>query len=1128
LVSAVFVSVSERIHACENEPPTAVLTADAKYVVKNTTTINFDGSGSYDNWRIIKYEWDFHYDGSFNCEYYESTTHDGDGFDGKTTYLYASSGTYDVALKVFDDDDDYDIAEFTVYVSDQMEYKYVKTGGTSDGSSWSDPNGDIQAMVDSFASNQCGQVWVAEGTYAPGSSRSDSFVMREGVDIYGGFAGDESTLAERDWAAHPARLSGEIGSAGNDDNCYHVAEANDWSALDGLYIQDGNADGSGGTGTNMGAGIYSYTVSPTIRNCVIKDNHAAFLGGGILVSYAAPTITNCLFRDNTCDSLGGAIFVGYFSCPVITNCVIVGNTAHGGAGINVHNYSDPVIVNCTITGNEVTWIGAGIKVDDSEPTITNCILWGNSRNETQDEIAQIYIYGNRPLVKYSCIQDDDPGEGSIPFGGGDPNYNIDDRPWFVDSNTPEGPDGAFVTVDDGLQLRTYSPCIDKGINSAIDDTGISKDILGKPRKTDGDRDATDVKTVDMGAYETTPVWYVDGDASTSGDGKGWSTALKYLQDALLVHADSGDEIWVADGTYYPDEDEGSNVTDNDRTETFEMVTGVDLYGGFNGTETARYQRNWTANDTILCGDIDKDGHDDGDSYHVVTGADDANLDGFTITFGNANGSGNDQYGGGVLNIQASPNISNCIIKGNYADYGGGIFNYGIITDWSLTDVTNCLFFENEAIDGGAVYNNNYSWDLIMNCTFSKNDASNLGGAIYDYYSWETDIVNSILWGNTDSAAENWQVISDGSWIVISYTDVNNMATDNGGTINPGSGNLSLDPLFADAGSDDFHLKSAVGRWNGSSWVTTDTTTSWCVDAGNPGSSYSNEPSPNGSRINMGAYGNTTEASKSDAKMVIYVDCDNTSSPWLGTASDPYQTIDDGIDDVRSGGIVSVEDGTYYERLSFNSSHKGFSLIGVDTPVIDGEREDTVITFDETANTIVINGFAIVGGYSLRGGGMHIDNSSPTITNCIFASNEAGVTPLDYYVQGAHGGGLCIDGGSPTISYCIFYNNFVDGVDHDPEHWPVSTFNYFKLNRGGAIYTNGSSATISYCVIGDDVAENWAYGNDYYSWASHEVYTNGSTVPTYSNNCIFGGFNGERMHHNSTAPTDGGGNSDCFD
>ena len=91
---------------------------------------------------------------------------------------------------------------------------------------------------------------------------------------------------------------------------------------------------------------------------------------------------------------------------------------------------------------------------------------------------------------------------------------------------------------------------------------------------------------------------------------------------------------------------------------------------------------------------------------------------------------------------------------------------------------------------------------------------------------------------------------------------NNTANDYEGDVSAGTGDTSVDPLFVDATNGDFHLKSEAGSYTGSAW-TADTVTSLCIDAGDPDSAYSAEPSPNGSRINMGAYGHTNQASKSD-------------------------------------------------------------------------------------------------------------------------------------------------------------------------------------------------------------------------------------------------------------------------
>ena len=78
------------------------------------------------------------------------------------------------------------------------------------------------------------------------------------------------------------------------------------------------------------------------------------------------------------------------------------------------------------------------------------------------------------------------------------------------------------------------------------------------------------------------------------------------------------------------------------------------------------------------------------------------------------------------------------------------------------------------------------------------------------------------------------------------------------------GNIDIEPLFADPDNGDYHLKSQAGRWDpaGESWIM-DELTSSCIDAGDPNSPVADEPEPNGGRINMGAYGGSAEASKSN-------------------------------------------------------------------------------------------------------------------------------------------------------------------------------------------------------------------------------------------------------------------------
>lgn len=122
------------------------------------------------------------------------------------------------------------------------------------------------------------------------------------------------------------------------------------------------------------------------------------------------------------------------------------------------------------------------------------------------------------------------------------------------------------------------------------------------------------------------------------------------------------------------------------------------------------------------------------------------------------------------------------------------------------------------------------------------------------------IKNSIIAGNTITLELQGTNAQEDKGKNITYSCLYGTAKDDS-LSDYGTGCIAKDPCFADAASGDFHLKSAAGRWNGTTWVK-DTVTSPCIDAGEASAAYANEPTPNGNRANMGAYGNTTEASKS--------------------------------------------------------------------------------------------------------------------------------------------------------------------------------------------------------------------------------------------------------------------------
>ncbi len=212
------------------------------------------------------------------------------------------------------------------------------------------------------------------------------------------------------------------------------------------------------------------------------------------------------------------------------------------------------------------------------------------------------------------------------------------------------------------------------------------------------------------------ILYAAPSAAGSGNCSSWANACT-LQTAIAM-AGSGDEIWVKKGVHYPG-------AAGNRSATFTLKNGVAIYGGFNGDETARDQRNWQTNLTILSGDIDNNDYHGGDyineyayetvgsnSYHVVTGSGTDNtavLDGFIITAGQADefeyesGIDGTDKGGGMYSYDGDPSLTNLTFSGNEAFLGGGMYN-----ESSSPTLTNVTFFGNAADQFGGGMVNLYS------------------------------------------------------------------------------------------------------------------------------------------------------------------------------------------------------------------------------------------------------------------------------------------------------------------------------------------------------------------------------------------------------------------------------------
>ncbi|MHC4110689.1 MAG: right-handed parallel beta-helix repeat-containing protein, partial [Planctomycetota bacterium] len=412
------------------------------------------------------------------------------------------------------------------------------------------------------------------------------------------------------------------------------------------------------TSSGSGGGVYNRENSDANAvGCVFTGNSAYYYGCG-MYNRGDAMVVNSTFSGNSghlyTHSNGGGVADYYGDSLTVVNCIFSGNSAGFGGGIFNRRSSSVSVVNCTFSGNSATLVdkeGGGIYNRNCNPVITNCIIWGNIGD-------QIYNYETTadPNVTYSCVQGGYPGTG-----------NISSNPMF----------SAF-----DLRIISPSPCIDAGSNDSLppdtldldDDSDTTElipwDRASKLRRADdptvnpdpGNAGTIGPPIVDMGAYEVSPI-FVDDNASSGGDGRSWTTAYKYLQDALFTAADpmggKGD-IRVAQGTYYPDQDEGGHVTPADREATFEMHNNLAIRGGFRGPEGGGSpdDRNITAFETILSGDYanDDDPNDpnsnDENSYHVASSNNTdatAILDGLAITAGNADGFGEHRFGGGMFN-----------------------------------------------------------------------------------------------------------------------------------------------------------------------------------------------------------------------------------------------------------------------------------------------------------------------------------------------------------------------------------------------------------------------------------------------------------------------------------------------
>jgi len=303
---------------------------------------------------------------------------------------------------------------------------YVKEGASGTGVSWVDAYGLLQDALDDAGSGD--DIWVSAGIYMPttevggSGSRHQSFQMKNGVAIYGGFAGTETLFDQRDVLNNATILSGDIGvPIDPNDNCFHIFYHPDGLALDpnaildGFTITAGNADGPGDLD---GGGMYNGNSNPTVANSTFSGNSAANYGGGMYNYGSNPMVTDCNFIGNLAD-YGGGIYTTI--SLTMTDCILNNNSANGemAAGGGIYATAILTMNDCTLIDNSANGEmadGGGIYTTASL-TMTDCTLGDNTANG--DTAAGGGIYTTASLTMTDCtLMSDNSANGEIAAGGG--------------------------------------------------------------------------------------------------------------------------------------------------------------------------------------------------------------------------------------------------------------------------------------------------------------------------------------------------------------------------------------------------------------------------------------------------------------------------------------------------------------------------------------------------------------------------------------------------------------------------------------------------------------------------------------------------------------------------------------
>jgi hypothetical protein len=709
--------------------------------------------------------------------------------------------------------------------------------GVNNGSNWENAYVYLQdALADANTAQKPVEIRVAQGIYKPDmgvtqtlGDREATFQLIDGVTIKGGYSG----FGEPDQDVRNIDLYKTIFSGDLNGNDIEVFEPQD------MFDEPSRAENSYhvliGHGCNETAVLNGFTI---IGGNADAHGFDYSEGGGMYNNEGNPTIINCTFRGNR-GVFGGGICNRNESSPTLTNCRFMANAADHGGGVRNAGECSPLITNCIFTGNHAFSRGGGLSNQgECDPTLTNCKIISNTAGGVvMGRGGGIF---NRDICSpklINCIINGNTAKSG--HGGGICNWNY--RPnssltlincTFVHNSAPSGT--ALACYSEDGRFRTSLEVT----NCIIWDTG---NIIWND--------------------DNSPITITYSDVRG-----GWSGQGNISTDPLFLDADGADNVFGSGDDDFrlspgsPCIDTGDNsvvpqsvVTDLDGNPR--IVNGrVDIgaYEGIPAPDVFYYV-------DAISGDDNDDGLTPQAAFATIQKGIDTAEDGEVVLVYPGQYREEINFLGKRITVQGvAVSPAGVPVLRNPGDFAVSFYN-GEGSDSILKN-----FIIKDSFMGVLIVD---SSPTIGNLTIVNNKYG-----IEAYADSEPDISNTILWNNTGGdlfgCRARYSCIERGC-----------------------EGNITDDPLFVDPENGDYHLRSERGRYwpQYDLWVL-DKVTSPCIDAGDSQADVFDEPMPHGGRINIGAYGGTSQASLSPGPALPLLGRATIHSPIDGERTDDLSVI----------------------------------------------------------------------------------------------------------------------------------------------------------------------------------------------------------------------------------------------